>query len=104
MLCFGLLVLVFWFFLTLTSDVFRVRLPHLSTLAQELGPVALLIGLAFSALGAVCEIFFNLIFWGKVRKSEGILLRDLCGRSRFDRSRKNYKLVRREDHDWPDEL
>ncbi len=66
--------------------------------------MALLIGLAFSALGAVCEIFFNLIFWSKVRKSEGILLRDLCDRSRFDRSRKKHKLVRRDDHDWPDEL
>ena len=90
---------MFWFFLSLTSDVFRLRLPHLSTLTQELAPVALLIGLAFSALGVVCEISFNLIFWGNVRKTEDRLMRDLCGRNRFDRSRKNYKLVRREDHD-----
>ncbi|MFP6856908.1 MAG: hypothetical protein VCA73_06530 [Roseibacillus sp.] len=90
---------MFWFFLSLTSDIFRVRLPHLSTLTQELAPVALLIGLAFSALGVVCEISFNLIFWGNVRKTEDRLMRDLCGRNRFDRSRKKYKLVRREDHD-----
>lgn len=54
------------------------------------------ISLSFLTFGLCCEVVYNLVIWHHIRKNENSRLTDLCGRTRFDRSRKKHKLVRLE--------
>ena len=64
-----------------------------ATVAREIAPVFLWVGIALSVFGGLCDLALNLALWREAGKDDEEHIAVLSGRKRFERSKKKYKFV-----------